>query len=302
MKPGTKVTYETQTRSHIKPNIGSVKLHALTPHAVQGFINALETVDGSGRKLSPKTVKNVHGVLHKALEQAKDIGYIYQNPATGTKLPRSVRSDIKPLEYETVASFLEAIKGHRFERLYMVALFTGLRSSEVLGLTWDCVDFEKGTIYVYRQLQRNKGIYSFLSLKNERPRLITPAADVIKALRDQRKQQAEWHLRAGEAWQRRGNTDFIFTDELGNHLADQTVYKHFKRIMKVLGFPQTRLHDLRHTYAVMSLQAGDSVKTVQEHMGHHTAAFTLDMYGHVTEKMRTESAQRMQAYIDNIRK
>lgn len=301
IKPSTKLMYEAHVKNHIKPKLGMVRLQTLTAHAVQSFVNGLQATDDNSKVLAPKTVKNVHGVLHKALEQARQVGYITHNPAGGTKLPRWNRPEIKPLEYDMVLSFLNAIKAHPFERIYFTYLFTGLRRSEILGLTWDCIDFDNGTIYLYRQLQRLRKAYSFAPLKNDKPRLITPAPDVMKVLREQRIQQMQWRLKAGICWQPWEGAELIFTDELGNHLCDQTIYNHFKRIMAFLGLPQTRLHDLRHTYAVMSLQAGDDVKTVQEHLGHYTAAFTLDQYGHVTERMRKESAQRMQSLIDDIR-
>ena len=104
-------------------------------------------------------------------------------------------------------------------------------------------------------------------------------------------------LLAGQLWE---DTGFVFTDALGRHLARQTVYRHFKKLADRIGLPDARLHDLRHTYAVASIRAGDDPKTVSENLGHATVAFTLDVYGHVTASMREASAQRMQAYIDNL--
>lgn len=296
VKPRTKIEYASQLNNHIKPGVGSVKLRALTPHAVQAFINLLQSKD-----ISPKTIKNIHGVLHKALEQARQIGYIGQNPASGTKLPRWERKEIKPLEPRSAALFMEAIKGHPFECLFLVTLFTGLRRSEVLGLTWDCVDFEKGTLHVYRQLQRIGREYRFAPLKSNKPRTISPAGDIMQLLKEHRVKQTKARLMAGSAWEAWEGEELIFTNETGNHLADQTVYKQFKKVMASIGLPETRMHDLRHTYAVMALQAGDDVKTVQEQLGHYTAAFTLDIYGHVTESMRKESAERMQAVIKELK-
>lgn len=136
------------------------------------------------------------------------------------------------------------------------------------------------------------------SLKNDKPRIITPAQFVMKTLQEQRRLQAEWRLLAGPAWQE-GN--FVFTNQLGGHLRKQTVYNRFKSIARSIGIPEARFHDLRHTYAVTSLQAGDDVKTVQENLGHHTAAFTLDVYGHVTDQMKKDSAARMDTFINRIK-
>lgn len=114
--------------------------------------------------------------------------------------------------------------------------------------------------------------------------------DILKA---QKIQQAKWRLRAGPAWEGCLLGDMVFTDELGRHLVPDTVYENFKRVMRSLGFLETRLHDLRHTFAVASIRAGDDIKMVQGNLGYATAAFTLDVYGHVTDQMKRDSADRM---------
>ena len=94
--------------------------------------------------------------------------------------------------------------------------------------------------------------------------------------------------------------DFVFTDEIGNRITPQALYRAFKLVVTDLGMGNVRFHDLRHSYAVVSLKSGDDVKTVQENLGHATASFTLDTYGHVTEKMKKDSANRMQAFIQSV--
>ena len=134
-----------------------------------------------------------------------------------------------------------------------------------------------------------------MSIKNDKARKIAPAPSVMQKLREQRAKQAEAQLKAGEAW---SNPDgLVFTNEIGGHLAHFTVYKHLKRIVRGLGLDAMRFHDLRHSYAVAALQSGDDVKSVQEALGHHAAAFTLDVYGHVTDTMRKQSAERMEGFI-----
>ena len=92
----------------------------------------------------------------------------------------------------------------------------------------------------------------------------------------------------------------VFTTALGSYLSPQTIYIHYKKLAARIGAPESRVHDLRHTFAVLSLQNGDDVKTVQGNLGHATAAFTLDVYGHVSERMKEDSAQRMEGYIQGI--
>ena len=117
----------------------------------------------------------------------------------------------------------------------------------------------------------------------------------MNVLRPQRRRQLEMRLKAGATWN--NSDDLVFTDALGNHLKHDLIYRHLKRIFTQMGIPSLRFHDLRHSYAVLSIQAGDDIKTIQENLGHYSAAFTLDVYGHVTEQMKRDSSERMDLYI-----
>lgn len=302
VKPRTVDSYRTTVDTHLKPAFGAMKLEALPTHEIQRFYNNLQKGQGPKAPLSPKTIRNIHGVFHKALQQAVELGYLRTNPATACKLPRVEKTEIKPLDSEAIEKFLDTIKGHPYESVYVVTLFTGMREGEVLGLTWDCVDFDKGIITINKQLQKERrgtGAYHLVSPKNGKGRRITPARTVMEVLKAQQQKQAEWKRLVGEAWE---GSDFVFTDPMGHHLSAQTVYLHFKKLAAKAGYPEARFHDLRHSYAVAALQSGDDIKTVQENLGHHTAAFTLDVYGHVTEQMKQDSADRMDRFIRRISK
>jgi len=297
VKPRTVDHYKGVVRSRIKPGLGAIKLDALTPHTIQSYYNGL-----SKEGLAPKTVKNTHGILHKALQQAVSNGYLKTNPADSCILPRPVRRELKPLNEDLISAFLKTIQGHKFEDLFTVTLFTGMREGEALGLLWDCVDLIKGTITIDKQLQLirgSKGQYQMVPTKNSKSRTISLAPFVIKVLRKIKAKQLENRLRYGECWV---NSRFVFTDDLGKHLSASSVYKAFKRVVEEIGSPETRFHDLRHSYAVAAIKSGDDIKTVQENLGHATAAFTLDVYGHVTEKMKQESAARMEMFIKAVNK
>lgn len=300
VKPRTIQKYKSDIRIHIKPGLGAVKLKELTPLMVQHFYNE-EAKEHNGRKgLSPKSIKDLHGVLHKALQQAVDIDYLRSNPASHCKIPRIEKPDIQPLDSYEITLFLRAIKGDRFEALYTTALFTGMRRAELSGLKWDCVDFWKGTICIKRQWQKDpnkRGGFVLSSTKNGKPRIVKPAASVMDILRQERTRQAELRLKAGPQWLDEG---FVFTNELGAPMSPNTAYNHFKQIMASIGLPKTRMHDLRHTYAVASLANGDDIKTVQENLGHASAAFTLDRYGHVTDSMRQASSERMEQFFKSV--
>ena len=295
VRPRTVEAYQCQIRNHIRPALGAVKLDALTTPAIQSFYNSM-----SQPGLSAKSIKNVHGILHKALQQAVTVGYLRFNPADACTLPRVEHKELKPLDEADTARFIEAVKGHRYETLFLVTLFTGMREGEVLGLTWDCVDFQRGTLTVNKQLQKNTtggSIYTLVPTKNGRGRVIAPAPFVMSLLQAQRRRQMEWQLRAGPVWEDSG---LVFTDETGGHLCHHTVYQNYKRVVASIGLPDARFHDLRHSFAVASIRAGDDIKTVQGNLGHATASFTLDVYGHVTDQMKQASAARMEQYIKGV--
>lgn len=227
--------------------------------------------------------------------------YIRFNPADACILPRAERKELHPLDETQITAFLKAISGHRFKDLYQVTLFTGMREGEALGLTWDAVDFGAGTILINKQLQRERGgngKYHLVSTKNGKGHSITPAPSVMTTLKRVRSHQALWKMQNRDYWDNPMN--LVFTDEIGGNLSAQTVYLHFKKIAASIGTPETRFHDLRHSFAVASIRSGDDIKTVQENLGHATAAFTLDVYGHVTEQMKKESAARMEGFIKSV--
>ena len=301
IKQSTLSQYASYIKNHIKPGLGGIKLAALKPHTIQIFYNKVLKSDRNPNGISAKSVKNLHGILHSALKQAVTLGYLPSNPADACILPRIEKSEVSFLQNDEIRSFLEAIKGHPFETIYKIDLFTGMRQGEILGLTWNCVDFENGIITVEKQLQKEHfkdGKYMLVSNKNDRVRRIIPASFVIELLKQRQKEQEAHQLLAGALWDNPWN--LVFTNELGSHLCAYTVYKHFKKIATNIGMPHARFHDLRHTYAMLSLQNGDDVKTVQHNVGHASAAFTLDVYGHVSTQMQKESASRMQNFFENV--
>lgn len=170
VRSGTMASYETTIRVHLKPTLGRYKLTSLTTEMIQKTYKAIENGATSRKgKLSPKTIKNCHGVLHKALKKAQRLGYIRVNPADAATLSKTEKPIIRPLTNDEVAKLLAEISGHKYEDLFFFTIFTGMRQSEVLGLTWECVDLERGIITIKRQLLPPKGKikdYHFAPLKN----------------------------------------------------------------------------------------------------------------------------------------
>lgn len=199
VKPYTMDAYQRNCNNYIKPALGNVKLAGLNAPQIQRFYNGLLTE----KKLSSKTVRNIHGVFHKALGQAVKLGMIRSNPTVLCDLPKVRRKEIHPMEQGEIAAFLKAIEGSKYELLYQVTLFTGMRQGEVLGLTWDCVDFAHDAIYVNKQLQKTKkvgGQYVLAPTKNSRSRIITAAPSVMALPKKQKRQQRRcgcWRGRTG---------------------------------------------------------------------------------------------------------
>ncbi len=311
IKASTYDQYDYQIRIHIKPTLGHYKLQKITPPMVQRFYNESmkeRKVLGKNGKtrttkgLSPKSVKNLHGVMHKLFNQAVACRLIPNNPCTACKLPRIEKQEMKTLNDEQMTLFLEAIKDDEYENLYFVDVFTGMRQGEIIGLTWDCVDFDKKIIRVEKQLRKSHALagaeYAFTSLKNGKARLIRPSSDVFDVLKKERAKQAKNKLKYGSSYENKDN--LVFTNKIGEHLTAVTVYNHLKMILKTINLDDRRFHDLRHTYATIALQNGDNIKTVSKNLGHATVAFTLDVYGHVSEEMEKASADSMHKYIEKV--
>ena len=306
-KYNTKVKYKTVCDTHLKPALGAVKLARLTAPQVQKFYNELgQTGKSITRKgetrhepLSPKSIRLIHGVLSKALNTAVRIGYIKNNVAALCTTPKLEKREISPLTDEQVKAFVAACDSEEYGNIYKLILFTGLREGEALGLTWDCVDFKTGEIKINKQVQRQEGKNVLVPLKNSKPRYLTAPPFIIDMLKETKKRQLEKRTAAGEFWKSREEM-LVFLKDDGADISAPALYQRYKHIAAKIGAPESRVHDLRHTYAVLSLQNGDNVKTVQGNLGHATAAFTLDVYGHVSEKMKEDSAARMQQYIENM--
>ena len=296
VKPRTAESYKIIVKNHLKPNLGATVLDALDAHTIQIFYNSLSE---GGKPLSAKTIKNIHGVLHKALQQALRNKYISFNPAEACDLPRVEKAEIKPLDDAQIKAFLKAVSGHPYEYLFVTVLFTGMREGEALGLLWDCVDLNNGTITINKQLQKVVGEkqYHLISTKNGKGRSIAIPPYVVSILRRAKHDQLENRLRYADCYEDSG---FVFTNVIGQHLIPKSVYDSFKKIAAQIGAPDARFHDLRHSYAVAAIRSGDDIKTIQENLGHATAAFTLDVYGHVTDQMKKESADRMKQFIKSV--
>lgn len=293
--------YSSTVRNYILPSLGKLKLKRLDGIRIQHLYDRFyHPVDPQKNPLSAKTIRNIHGVLHKALQQAVDLGFITKNPTVSCKLPKIQKEEILPLNENQVSYFLKQVSGSPHELLYKIALFTGLRQGEILGLTWDCVDWDHKTLLVYRQLakkQDRNGTTSFSPTKNGNSRIIKLPPYVIQLFKQQQAGNERLKKTAQELWV---ENNLVFTNAIGECRSYRTVYDCYKRIVKKIGAPSARFHDLRHTYAYMALSSGIDIKTVQHNLGHATPDFTLKVYAHVTAVMEENGANRMEKYIQEI--
>ncbi|MBR6184880.1 MAG: site-specific integrase [Clostridia bacterium] len=298
-KASTRTRYEQDIRLHIKPELGHIRLQDLTCKTGQKFMTRCKEVKG----LSEKSLKNIYLVVNKSLTKAQKDGLIKANPFADVEIPayEEPKKKMRPLMDNEVPEFLHLINGHPFEEFYYVAMFTGMRESELIGLTWDCVDLDKGTIHLYRQFKALRGkskTYTFTTLKNKQERSFSIPPSVVRALKKVKTRQAEWKLHHGTLYHNEEN--FVFTNEFGHHLATRTVFNRFKAIMKKMGLPEVRLHDLRHTYATLAIQNGVDYKTISNNLGHATVAFTMDVYAEVSMTMQQDSVSKMESFIASL--
>lgn len=294
----TKELYEGDVNNYIIPRLGRHKLRALNRAMIQQFVNSItEDPLREGKPVAGKTVENIHGTLNRLLNQAVDIDYIKVNPASKPKLPRTEPSEVRAMSRQEMMDFVKHIQGHKYELPYLFDLYTGLREGELLGLQWDSVDLEGGKITVRQQMQKTKAGYVLMPPKGNKIRTVPIGEQARAVLQRQKRQQAEWRLRAGAVWQDSG---YVFTNEIGEHIKRQTIYKQYKDAVTAIGAPDLDIHSMRHTYATTSMQAGVDIKNLQTAMGHSSAAFTLARYGHAMQDMHSVNTARFEALFNDI--
>jgi integrase len=277
--------YKLQIRRHISPAFGRLKLSKLTAAHIQSLY-AAKLRDG----LKPSSVRYIHAVLHRALEQAVRFNLIPFNPAARVDPPKIRQEEITPLDAEQARKFLHAARGDRFEALYVLSLTTGLRMGEALGLRWSDVDLDAGTLRVNRQVQRMRGGGGlvFSEPKNASRRTLELPQRAVEALRSHRKKQAEEKLRTADY----ADSGLVFATGKGTPIdAQNIINRFFKPLLKRAELPDIRWHDLRHTYATLLLARGTHPTYVQKSLGHASVQLTLDRYSHWMPSMGRNTAE-----------
>ena len=271
LRPRTAVEYRHAVTTYLAPAFARVPLGQLTPQRVQALYRELS--DGG---LSPKTIVNVHCVLHKALDQALRWRLVSANVADLVDPPRVPRHEMQALSAAHARRVLAMASGSRWEALWCLALSTGLRQGELLALRWPQVDLDRSTLAVVGTLEQ--GTDTVAEPKTQRSRRqVQLGAATAEALRRHRQSSS--------------SISFVFHREDGRPLSASIVSKEWTRLRAQAGVPAVRFHDLRHTAATLMLSGGVHPKVASEMLGHSTVAITLDLYSHVTPTMQREAAQ-----------
>jgi integrase len=288
--------YRSQVRNHILPALGKKKLKTLK---LDDLENLYRSISNSG--LSSASVHYVHSVLRRALNHAMVRGLVSRSVADGASLPRLDRKETETLTPEEVKRFLKAASGDRLEALYVIAVTCGLRQGELLGLRWEDVDLEAGTLKFRRQLQRSRDGSGMISIptKNKKNRVIRLCNDAIQSLKAHKERQVEQIASAKGHWR---DPNLVFASTIGTPLDPSNVVdRSFKPLLKQAELPDIRFHDLRHACATLLLSEGVPVKVVQEILGHSSVSVTMDVYSHVLPDMQEKAAAVMDGLLSESR-
>ncbi len=304
--PSTYERYRIAIFQHLIPAIGSIPLQKLQPlHIQEMYTRDLEegrrdNKKSVGKGLSPNTVLYHHRVLHKALEQAVKLQLLSRNPADYVDPPKKAKkSSFTVLSQEDVALLLEAAKGTYLYMPIFLAVHTGMRMGEILGLRWGDVDLERGEIHVRQALyQRKQGEPVFKPPKAKSSlRTIAISPTVVKELKAHRKLQLEERVHWGSAYK---NFNLVCCLEDGSPIHPPTLSSAFRNLARKLGIPVT-FHGLRHLHASYLLSLGVHPKVVSERLGHSQISITQDLYSHVMPTLQREAAQKLEKILRDRR-
>ncbi len=286
--PRTVEGYREKINAYIIPNMGNVPLAKLTPQHVQSLYAEM-----LGRGLSPRTVLHAHRILRGALGHGLRWGLLMRNVCDAVDPPRPRRKEMTALDYPDVQRFLDVASGSPYGPLFFLAIYTGLRRSELLGLRWSAIDLGHRTMSITETLHvvKGKGLVS-LEPKSDRSRrqvsLAPDASALLAGLKIKQREQTEIQ---GMEWRESG---YVFCHADGSPFYPNTVSKRFSELVKKARIPHVRLHDMRHTHATLMLKEGVNPRTVAERLGHSSVVITLDTYSHVLPGLQEEAALKFE--------
>lgn len=289
LAPSTLARYRGLVTHDLIPAIGRIALGKLTAQRVQSLYAAKRE-----QGLSETTVRHLHMFLHRALGSAVRLGLVARNVTELVDVPRLHRSEMHTLSPDEAKQLVDTAHAHgdRLEALYVLALTTGMRQGELLGLRWRDVDVEANAVRVVTSLQwrGNQYVLREPKTRGSRRQVALPAA-AVTALRAHRVRQNSERLKAGRAWH---DLDLVFPNQVGNPLRrNNLLHLSFGPLLRRAGLTHLRFHDLRHTAATLLLRSGVHPKVVSEMLGHASVSITLDTYSHVLPDMQRDATAAM---------
>ncbi len=293
-------SYQMNIETHIVPALGSVKLQALTPARLNAFYSDLidhGRVNGKGG-LSPKTVRNIHIPLRKALADAVKWNILARNVAQFADPPRLRQAGDKEMKTWTaqeLRTFLDQVADDRLYPGFHLVGSTGMRRGEILGVRWTDIDLDAAQLSVRQTLITTDYELVFSTPKTARGRrVIALDKQTVTVLRTWKKTQLEERMAIGAAYEDNG---LVFCKVDGQPLHPDLFSQTFDRYVTRSGLPKIRFQDVRHTHASLALQAGVPVKVISERLGHASVAFTMDVYAHVLPGMQEDAAEKVAGLI-----
>jgi integrase len=290
VKPTTLEDYEATLRVHALPALGAIPVQKLTPTIVQQFYS-----DKLSAGASPRTVQLCHLRLSQVLAQGVRWDLLPRNVCAVTEPPRVTYKPGKTWTADDAQRFLAASDADTYHPLWLVALTTGLRRGELLGVRWQDLDLNKRTLRVAQTVTVLKGAPHIQTPKSASAlRTVTLPPETVAALSAHRVRQLERRLLAGGAWQ---DHDLVFCTGEGKPINPPNIARNYGKIIDAAGVPKIRLHDLRHTHATLLLTNGLPVKVVSERLGHAKTSITMDTYAHVLPGMQEAAADATSALL-----
>lgn len=293
LSPSTARRYRDLGRLHLA-GLAGMKLTRITPADVQ-FLYA----DRLSAGLSGTSVRHLHNTLHCAFDDAVKWKLIARNVCDAVNPPARDHIEMQTWSAEEASAFLAAAEGDELEALWRLAITTGMRRGELLGLKWSDVDFDGNALSVRRSLSR--GDTSRLIEREPKTkagrRRIALSAETVEALRRHRVRQLEYRLSVGGLYEDGG---LVFTTPFGAHIHPNTLSRAFNRLIEKANVKRIRLHDLRHTSATLMMEANVNPKIVQERLGHSDITMTLGLYSHVTPHMQGAAADALETALKRV--
>lgn len=300
VKPTTFSTYMDQFNKHIKgEEIGKIKLERLTSEVLQRFYNAK-----SSAGYNAKTIKHIYILINSSLKKAVQLKIISENVNTVTVLPKFQEFKAKTLSAEDISKIVNNAKEEEIYPIVILTVYTGMRKGEVMALKWENINWEEKELYIEGSLcsvpkeeQDGKKRYEYkvLSPKTEKSRRAVPLIDIaLEALMIQKQRQEEIKQKYQLIYDDKG---FVFARCDGRCLEQGGFMKKYHAFLEKYGLPSIRFHDLRHTFASLLLEAGESPKVIQELLGHSTITTTMDIYAHVTKKGKVKAVEKLDKIV-----